>query len=92
MKCCICGADRSNCHVIQVTEAEQAAIKQMGQEPQAEYAYCRPCHRLMSNKESAARLIQGIVQTRLQMRGHPRAEEIAKKYYEFFIKARGPVS
>jgi hypothetical protein len=92
MKCCICGHDRSHCHVVKTTEAEREAIQRMGQEPQEEYAYCRPCYRLLSDKEHTAQFMQGIVQTRLQMSGPPRAAEIAKKYYEFFIKARGPVS
>lgn len=95
MICCVCGANRDlkKCVVLKTTDAERDAIRKMGQEPKDEYVYCRPCHRLITDKERGAKLLQGLVQTRLRMAGNPRADEIGKRYYDFLLqKAKGPVS
>ncbi len=88
VECCICGAkrERQDAVVVVLSDEEKAAIRQMKVEPPNEYAYCKPCHRLTTDREQGARLIQGLVQTRLQLQGNPKAEEIGRRYYEFFIQ------
>jgi hypothetical protein len=87
VKCCLCGKikDRLNCVVLTTTEDEMAAIRQVGQEPSAEYIYCRPCYRLATDRERAARFMQGIVQMKLRARGNPKAEAMGNKMYEMLI-------
>lgn len=93
--CCVCGAERERaaCDIVTPTEAEKADIRKAGQEPEAEYIYCKPCSKLLKDKEKGAALIRGLIATRLRMKGDPRAEYIAQRVYDFLLaKAKAPVS
>jgi hypothetical protein len=86
-KCGICGAERERdkCVVLVTTPTEAAAIRKMGREPEKEYVYCNPCYRVVTDREQGARLMQGLIQTRLRTSGSPKAEALSKRMYEMMI-------
>ncbi len=88
MKCCVCSKDRpkESCVIIQLTEAEKASVQAMGQKPEEQYVYCRPCFRVLSNPEQGAQLIRGVFQHSLQAEGVQNAEQLARTYYEFLVR------
>jgi hypothetical protein len=53
----------------------------MGQTPQKEYVYCRPCWGVLSNPVTSPSVLKGLVQTGLRQLGVGDAERIAKQYY-----------
>jgi len=62
--CAICGRERevSELEVFKVKETETAAIARMsGGKVPFEVALCKPCARLMSNKDTALQLIRGTL-------------------------------
>jgi hypothetical protein len=88
MKCCVCSKkiESSACVTLRLSDSEKESVRQMGQEPQNEYEYCRPCFRLLSNPEQGAQLIRGTFQLALRSEGVPDAESKARKYYDFLIR------
>lgn len=88
VKCGICGAerDRDKCVVLVTTPAEAESIRKMGREPEKEYIYCNPCYRVVTDREQGARLMQGLIQTKLRTSGSPKADELSKRMYEMLVK------
>lgn len=63
-KCTICGRERESdkMEVFKVKETEAAALAKMsGGEAPTEVAVCKPCTRLMGNKETALQLFRGTL-------------------------------
>lgn len=83
LHCGLCGAGRprGSCHIIALTPEEKQQLKAMGQKPQNEYIYCKPCWKTLSNPASGPSVIKGLVQSRLQQLGVRDAEKIAERYY-----------
>jgi hypothetical protein len=52
----------------------------MGEAPQAKYAYCRPCMRLMENPVTAVELMKGVVQVHARALGAVNADELAERF------------
>lgn len=88
VKCCICGSERDQdkCVGLTLTEAEAEAIRKLGKEPVKEIFYCNPCYRIATDREQGARLMQGLVQTRLRALGSPKAEEMGARMYDMLIR------
>lgn len=82
VKCIVCGRERarSEAEIMVLTEQEKAQIRKVGQTPQEEVAYCRPCHRIMTDPQSALDLIKGTLILRLRAAGVQNAEQVAEKY------------
>lgn len=85
--CCVCNRNRPrpDCEVVVLTEQEKEAVQKMGQTPEEEYVYCRPCFRILSNPETGAQLIKGVLQVQLRQSGVANAEQLANRYYDFLI-------
>ncbi len=96
LKCALCRRPREldEMHVMRITEAERVQMVKMGATPQAEYAYCRPCWAILSNRNGGPKLIRGMVLARMNAIGHPDAEKIAEQVYTLLLKGstKGPVS
>ncbi len=93
--CCVCGkATGTSAHRIRLTEVEKTTIRNLGQQPPDEFVYCRPCMAIISNRESGAQLMKGVLQAKLRAAGVVDAERRAQMYYDFCIKnsTQKPVS
>jgi hypothetical protein len=86
--CCVCNRQKeeSDGQTYVLTNAEKATLVKSGQTPLDKYFYCRPCFRMISDPEKAAQLIKGVVQVTLTAQGNPKAEEIATRYYQFYLR------
>ena len=82
--CAVCGRDRDCPTTIHVTAEMRAAYPSITL-PQA-YHYCRPCWRLLSDREKGARLLSGLMQTQLSGQGNLDAQKMSAKFYEFLIE------
>lgn len=86
--CCVCNRSKeeSDGQTYILTEAEKASLVKGGHTPKDQYFYCRPCFRMISDPATAAQLIKGVVQVSLTAQGNPKAEEIANRYYQFYLR------
>lgn len=87
LHCGLCGAERprGSCHIIAPTDAEKQQIRVMGQEPEKEYIYCKPCWRTLSNPVSGPAVMKGLVQSRLRQLGVGNADKIAERYHDRLV-------
>lgn len=95
VKCLVCQreAARGDCHIILPTAEDKAQLLSQGQEPLAEYVYCNPCWKTLSDPVAGPALIRGIFEGTLRQFGVGRAEELADKYHAWLVKhARRPRS
>jgi len=70
-------------NIYKVSEAEAAAlVKMSGEEAPKEIALCKPCARLMLNKESAIQLLRGTLIAGFRASGVPtrNAEALADSF------------
>ena len=88
LACCICNRQKeeSEGKTFVLTDAEKASLVKIRQSPLDKYFYCRPCFRMISDPEKAAQLIKGVVQVSLTAQGNPKAEAIATRYYQFYLR------
>ena len=88
VKCLVCRRDwpEDNCRIITLTEPEKAELLSQGVEPLAEYPYCGPCWRTISNPVTGPALMRGIFEGSLRQLGVPKAEELASKYHTWLVK------
>lgn len=89
MKCSNCGRERSESagSVLKLSEDEQAHIAKLTGAPSPiELFYCKPCYRIVTDREMGARLISGQIEVRLRLAGHPRAQQIAESFYRLLIE------
>ena len=82
VQCAICGRsrDEETCQIFVPTKEERRALQKMGETPQARYAYCRPCMRMMENPVTALQLMKGVVQVHASALGAVNAEELAERF------------
>jgi uncharacterized protein YlaI len=89
MKCEICGRDRASDDGVVITlsaeEREFIAKSLKGSNPSS-YFYCDPCYRVVTDREQGARLISGQLELQLRQSGHPKAREVADRFYKFLIE------
>jgi hypothetical protein len=80
--------------VIDLTEAEKFYVmSMMNQSPPSQYIYCKPCWKLLSNRQQGAQFIAGSVQALVRSAGHPKSAQAGKKMLNFLIAKSGkPVS
>lgn len=92
LKCCVCDRPREREHmwIIQTTPDERAAIKKMGAVAADEYPYCRPCWRVVSDREKGAQLLKGMMQMKMRVQGAPGADDIGAKLYKFLLERSQP--
>ena len=94
--CCVCGglATGKAARHIRLNESEKETIRKTGQTPPDEFVYCRACMAILSNPETGAQLMKGVLQTKLRAAGVADAEKRAQMFYNFCIKhaATKPVS
>lgn len=84
MKCVICDRDRgTKMDVYKVSESEATVVSKMsGGESPSEVAICKPCARLMANKDTALQLFRGtlIAGFRASGVGTAKAEALADTF------------
>lgn len=73
-----------------MTEAEKAVFVRMGATVPEEVVYCRPCHRILTDKEQGARLLQGMLQQGLRPYNPKKAEEQGDRLYRFLMERAKP--
>jgi hypothetical protein len=91
LKCSVCGRDkpRQECEVIVLNEAEREAVRKLGQTPRDEYIYCKPCWRILGDREAGARLMRGFAVANFRAQGHRDPEAAADQVYRLFIEKSG---
>ena len=96
MICGICNRKwpDDRCQVLRLTEEERTHAGRMtGKEAPAEYIYCGPCWKLLSNRRQGAEFIAGSMKASLRAEGHPKADLISKRTLDFLLSKSGkPVS
>ena len=82
IKCAICNRerDRKSCRIFVPTPQEKNTLKKMGENPQAEYGYCRPCVRLMQDPRTAADVMKGVMQMYARAFGAVNPDEVAERF------------
>ncbi len=87
MKCCICGRFRQNLVTVTLTDEDKAFIvKTAGtKQPPDAYVYCKPCFKILSDRERGAQLMRGTIEIALRSKGNRNATKIADKYYQMLL-------
>ena len=82
VQCAVCQRPkvRNSCEIIRLTREEKESIRKLGGTPPDEYFYCKPCWRIITDRQKGADLQKGIIQVGLQRIGVSNAEEVADKY------------
>jgi hypothetical protein len=88
--CSICGRlrERNDAHIVTLTPEELAEFEREGQKVAPEYAYCKPCHRMLSDPNMATQFVKGLVQIHFQ--GSANAERAAEKFRNRLIEKMRP--
>jgi len=96
MKCGVCSRTWADefCHVLDLTESERTYIRAATGEPAPkQYVYCKPCWKLLSNRQQGAQFIAGSFQAGFRAAGHPKSVQAGKKWLNFLVSKSGkPVS
>lgn len=84
VECAVCHRPRavSRCEVIELTDDEKASLRKMGHTVEDTLYYCRPCWRVVTDRQQGAALMKGLAQTQLQRAGVANAEDVATKFHE----------
>lgn len=91
VQCCVCKRQkgRDECEILVLTDKEKEALAQAGDtETGDELAYCKPCWRVVSDRQKGADLQKGLVQVSLQQLGVPTAEAIAESYRQKLLSIK----
>ncbi len=95
MKCGICSRawPDEKCHVITLTKEERAAIAATGQPVPEQYVYCKPCWKILGDRNQGAQLISGMLRATARDQGHEGSVEVGRKAFDFLItRTKKPVS
>lgn len=86
--CIICGRKRprGQCHVIELTAKESAAIRDMGQQPLTEYPYCQPCWKNITDPRTGPAFMGSYFEILLSRGGVGNSEKIASQFREWLTK------
>ena len=89
MKCCICNRERSetDCVVLTLTDEEKKFSSDMGQGAPDTLVYCKPCYKVLTDREQGARLMQGTF--RMNAGDLPGAAQYAQRLYDRLIQKSG---
>lgn len=93
MRCINCGRERGadEGHTLVLSEEDRAIISRATQEQAPpSYFYCKPCYRVVTDREMGARLIASQVEIRLRLAGHPRPSHVGEAVYRFLIEKSAP--
>lgn len=78
-ECCVCHRKAENCEVLILTPEEKKAI---GKEAPEQLFYCKPCYRILTNRELGAQFLRGLAETGLRRAGVMGAEARATKFHQ----------
>jgi hypothetical protein len=86
--CCICGRDfeKNMTHVIQLTAEEKEYVLKNTGKNEERFVYCKPCFRILNDRDKGASLIRSVMEIDLNSSGHPRAKEMASSFVEALRK------
>ena len=81
--CAVCSRsfDEDDCKCILLTAEEKRVAVAMGYEGPNELHYCKPCWKILTDREQGAQLIRGIAETGLRRMGLSQAEQMASKLH-----------
>ena len=91
MKCKLCerDKDRSQGILVPLTEEEREVFRGIDAQDTTEAVfYCKPCHNVLSNPEQGAKVLSGLLETKLRVSGMPpsRAERLGDQMYKLLIE------
>jgi hypothetical protein len=78
-ECCTCHRRVENCEVLILTPEEKKAI---GKAAPEKLFYCKPCYRILTNRELGAQFLRGLAETGLRRAGVVGAEARATKFHQ----------
>lgn len=81
--CSVCGMRRPCEVTITIENGEGAA---MGIEDGTEFHYCKPCWKLLQDKQTAAAMLQGQTADFLRAIGHPMPNHASQRLYDFLME------
>lgn len=80
--CCVCRREHEGCEVITLTDEEKSVMQKAGYTTVPDtLAYCKPCWRILGNKEQGAQLMRGIGEITLRRLGVVNAEDRASRFH-----------
>jgi len=86
--CCVCSRilGEQEGQLLTLTEAEKEYIRMAtGEEAPESYIYCKPCYRILSDRNAGAQLLVGTLKNTLKAWGSYGAEKAAKEYQRFLL-------
>jgi hypothetical protein len=91
MKCALCGRDKPENQGVVVTldDADKEALRLANpQDTTEEVFYCKPCHGVLTDPEKGARVLSGLVETQLRLKGAAPlvAEQAGERMYKTLIE------
>jgi hypothetical protein len=91
MKCKLCERDKPESQgvFVPLTEEQRAILKAMDAQDTTEAVfYCKPCHNVLSNPEQGAKVLSGLAETKLRLRGMApaHAERLGDQMYKLLIE------
>lgn len=81
--CCVCQQEREGGEVFILTDEERSAI---GPEAPEELYYCRPCLRVMQDRQGGAELLKGLYEMNLREAGVADPQRFAERFHATLLK------
>lgn len=93
MQCCVCGRDwpDAQCQTLTLSEEEKEHVRANKGKDFGPFHYCAPCWKVLSDKNLGAQFIKGTLQSRLTLKGVPRAELWGQMLYSKLLGLKGKV-
>jgi hypothetical protein len=85
VKCGVCENEQEKGHTLVLSEQERAYVKAQTGEDVESYFFCTPCWNLLKNRRAGASLIRGTMELNLRSVGHPKAQEMARRFYDYLV-------
>jgi hypothetical protein len=83
--CCVCQKEREGGETFVLTDEEKAAI---GPTAPDEIYYCKPCLKVMQDRQGGAQLLKGLYEMGLREAGVGQAQELAKRFHTNLLKGK----
>lgn len=81
-ECCVCHREAHAGSTLTLSPEEKKAIEKTdGKKAPDTLFYCKPCYRILSDKERGAQFLRGMMETGLRQAGVVGAETKASKFH-----------
>jgi len=81
--CCVChrSQELGHCEIVELSADEKVTVEKMGYKPAPDKLhYCKPCWKILNDRQQGAQLIKGFWERSLQRAGVVNAEAKAEKF------------